>query len=54
MATKKHESKERNRVNITFDDGDYATLKKKAKEEKLPVTTYARLLIVRQLSPARS
>jgi hypothetical protein len=45
---------ERNRVNITFSDRDFASLAKKAKEEQLPVTTYARLLILRQLTPASS
>lgn len=54
MATKKREPAERNRVNITFSEGDYATLEKKAKEENLPVTTYARILILRQLTPTAS
>lgn len=52
MAKKRVESapSQRNRVNVSFSDRDYETLAKRAQEEQLPITTYAKLLIRRQMA----
>jgi hypothetical protein len=54
MTKKRVEPIERNRVNVSFSNRDYETLSKRAKEEQLPITTYARLLILRQMALAAS
>lgn len=56
MTKKRVESPsvERNRVSVTFSDRDYETLTQKAKEERLPIATYTRQLILRQLAPIAS
>jgi hypothetical protein len=43
-----------NRVMVSFSDHDYASLEKEAKAARLPVATYARILIARQLPLARA
>ncbi|HMI84893.1 MAG TPA: hypothetical protein VK550_12420 [Polyangiaceae bacterium] len=45
----------KNRVMLSFSDRDYVSLAKEAKEAKLPIATYARLLILRrQVAPVAS
>jgi hypothetical protein len=44
----------KNRVMLSFGDRDYETLAKKARELRLPIATYARLLILNQLAPVAS
>lgn len=45
----------KNRVMLSFSDSDYATLAKEAKEARLPIATYARLVILRrQVAPIAS
>lgn len=41
----------KNRVMLSFSDGDYETLAQKAREARLPIATYARLLILGQVAP---
>ena len=56
MAKKRVESPstERNRVSVNFNDRDYETLTQRAKEERLPIATYTRRLILLQLAPTAS
>lgn len=42
----------KNRVMLSFSDRDYEFLVQKATEARLPIATYARLLILRQVAPA--
>jgi hypothetical protein len=44
----------KNRVMLSFSDSDYATLAKEAKEARLPIATYARLIIVRRPAASQS
>jgi len=56
MAKKRVEPpvERKNRVMLSFSDRDYATLAQKAKEARLPVATYARLLVLGQVAPIAS
>lgn len=44
-------AKRENRVMLSFSDRDYEILAQKAKEERLPVATFARLLVLKQVAP---
>jgi hypothetical protein len=57
MAKKRVEAvpvKRKNRVMLSFSDRDFETLARKAKEARLPVSTYARLLVLGQVAPIAS
>jgi hypothetical protein len=59
MAKKRVESapvERKNRVMLSFNDDDYEELAKDAKEAKLPVATFARLVVLRrrQVAPVAS
>ena len=50
MTKKRAEPLERNRVSVSLPDRDYETLAQRAKEAQLPIATYTRLLILRQMA----
>lgn len=55
MAKKRADSapmKREGRVMLSFEADDYSTLKRQAKEAKLAIATYARILCLKQMAIA--